>query len=345
MASNNEQKLQEDLNQSNFLNCYLFYGKEQFLIKKYVKKMTDMLVPQKARSFNYIRFFQDEFSWEDVENISQMVPVLSKKRIILLDGIYVNKLIKNDIDIIKKTLKNISQTTVIIMTIADPEANLKNSAKLKQLNNIFSKIGRTVEFAPRLKPEAIKILAEYVKKQRGKISKQNLKFLIERCGNDLENLTNQLDKILAFAQEREIEKSDILLLTTPSIENSAFDITKCILQGKTKNALMILDNLLSAQIPVFAIMGAINMCFVDLYRAKCAKLAGKNEQAILDFYQYKGKEFRIKNAMRDCSKYSAAKLKRCITLLSDLDLALKTTSLEPKCLIEKAIISMIQDVY
>ena len=343
MASTNEQKLKEDLKQSNFLNCYLFYGKEQFLIKKYVKKMTDMLVPPKARSFNYSRFFQDEFSWEDVENISQMVPVVSEKRIILLDGIYVNKLTKNDINIIKKTLKNIPQTTVIIVAIANPEANLKNSAKLKQLNNIFSKIGRVVEFAPRLEAEAIKILSEYVKKQGGKISKQNLKFLIERCGNGLEILTNQLDKILAYAQEREIEKSDILLLTTPTIENSAFDITKCILQGKTKNALIILDNLLDAQTPVFAIMVAINMCFIDLYRAKCARLSGKNGQAILDFYQYKGKEFRIKNAMRDCSKYSLEKLRRCVTLLSDLDIWLKTTSLEPKYLIEKTIISMIQE--
>ena len=343
MASVNEQKLQEDLKQSIFFNCYLFYGKEQFLIKKYVKKMTDMLVPKKARSFNHSRFFQDEFSWEDVENISQMVPVLNEKRMILLDGIYVNKLAKNDIDIIKKTLKNIPQTTVIIVTIADPEANLKNSAKLKQLNNIFSKIGRVVEFLPRLETEAIKILAEHVKKQGGKISKQNLKFLIGRCGNGLENLTNQLDKILAYAQEREIEQSDILLLTAPSIENSAFDITKSILQGKIKNALTILDNLLDAQTPVFAIMGAINMCFIDLYRAKCARLSGKNEQAILDFYQYKGKEFRMKNAMRDCSKHSMAKLKRSISLLSDLDILLKTTSLEPKYLIEKTMISMIQE--
>ena len=345
MAKTNEQNLRDDLKQSNFLNCYLFYGKEQFLIKKYVKKMIEVIVPTKAKSFNYSKFCGDEFSWEDVENISQMVPVLSKKRIILLDGIYVNKLAKNDIDIIKNTLKNIPQTTVIIMTIADPEANLKNSAKLKQLNSVFSKIGRVVEFLPRFEAEAIKILAEHVKTQGGKISKQNLKFLIERCGSGLENLINQLDKILAYAQKREIDKSDILLLTAPTIENSAFDITKAILQGKTQNALIILNNLLDLQAPVLAIMGAINMCFIDLYRAKCAKLSGKNEQAILDFYPYKGKEFRMKNAMRDCSKYSATKIKRCIIWLSDLDFVLKTTSRDPKYLIEKCIISMIRDVW
>ena len=344
MPSVNEQNLQSEIKQSIFSSCYLFYGKEQFLIKKYVKKMTDMLVPAQAKSFNYSKFCGDEFSWEDVENISNMVPVLNEKRVVLLDGIYVNKLLKKDLDIIKKILKNISSTTVLIVTIADPEVNLKNSAKLKQLNNMCSKIGRVVEFLPRSETETIKILSEYAQKQNGKISKNNLKFLIERCGGGLENLINQLDKMLAYAQEREVEKSDILLLTAPTIENSAFDITKCVLQNKTKSAIIILDNLLDSQAQVFAILGAINMCFMDLYRAKCARLCGKNERAILDFYQYKGKEFRMRNAMRDCSKYSMAKLKRCIIKLSELDLKLKTTSLNPKYLIEEAIISMIQDV-
>lgn len=344
MVSNKENVIYKHIQQKQFLPCYVLYGKEPFLVKDVAHKIINKIVPDSAKGFNYNRFSGDEFSLDDVEDVVQMVPVLNEKRVVLLDGISVDKFLKKDIDKIKEILNKVPETTVLIITVNDPDINIKSSSKLKQLITAFGKNGLAVDFGLRSSGELTKILYKYVLDHGGNINKSSLYFLIERCGLSLDFLMVQLDKILAFAGSREITKSDITLLTELNIENSVFDMTKQILQGNIKNVIIILDNLFKSQTSPVAILGAVNMCFIDLYRAKCMQMAGENERAILDFYSYKGREFRIRNARRDCSKYSINKLRECILELSDVDFKMKTTGLDPKILIEKAIFSMMQGV-
>lgn len=344
MISNKENMLYKHIQQQKFLPCYVLYGKEPFLIKDIAHKIINKIVPDSARGFNYNKFSGDEFSLDDIEDIVQMVPVLNEKRVVVLDGISIDKFLKKDIDRLKEILNKIPETTVFIITVTDPEINLKNCAKLKQLIVACEKNGLAVDFGVRSTGELAKILSKYVLDQGGNINKSSLYFLIERCGLSLDFLMIQLDKILAFVGEREINKDDIILLTEINVENSVFDMTKQILQGNIKNVIIILNNLFKSQTSPAAILGAINMCFIDLYRAKCVQLAGENERAILGCYSYKGKEFRIRNALRDCSRYPMTKLRECILELSDVDFKMKTTGLDPKMLIEKAIFSMMQGV-
>lgn len=344
MVANKENMFYKNIQQKEFLQCYLLYGKEPFLVKSAASKIVKKIVPDSAKGFNYNRFSGDELSLEDVEDAVQMVPVLNEKRVVLLEGMLVDKLSKNDVDKIKEILSKIPETTILILTVTNSDITIRNSSKLKQLVNVFEKNGLAVDFEIRQKGELVKILYKYILDQGGNINKSLLYFLIERCGESLDFLMIQLDKILAFAGDREINKDDIVILTEINIDNSVFDMTKNILQGNMDNAIIILNNLLKTQTLPVVILGAINMCFIDLYRAKCAQLAGENEKAILNFYSYKGKEFRIRNALRDCSKYSIAKLRECIIELSDVDFKMKTTGLDPKILIEKAIFSMMQGV-
>lgn len=344
MISNKENMLYKHIQQKKFSSCYVLYGKEPFLIKDAAHKIINELVPDSARGFNYNKFSGDEMSLDDVEDVVQMVPVLNDKRVVVLDGIPIDKFLKKDIDRLKEILDKISETTVLIITVTNPDVTIKNSSKLKQLITVCEKNGLAVDFGVRSTGELAKILSKYVGDKGGNINKSSLYFLIERCGLSLDFLMIQLDKILAFACDREINKDDILLLTEINIENSVFDMTKYILQGNIKNVIIILNNLFKTQTSPVVILGAVNMCFIDLYRAKCMQLAGENERAILDFYSYKGKEFRIRNALRDCSRYSITKLRKCILELSDVDFKMKTTGLDPKILIEKAIFSMMQGV-
>ena len=344
MVSNKENVIYKHIQQKQFLPCYVLYGKEPFLVKDVAHKIINKIVPDSAKGFNYNRFSGDELSLDDVEDVVQMVPVLNEKRVVLLDGISVDKFLKKDIDKIKEILNKVPETTVLIITVNDPDINIKSSSKLKQLITAFGKNGLAVDFGLRSSGELTKMLYKYVLDHGGNINKSSLYFLIERCGLSLDFLMVQLDKILAFAGSREITKSDITLLTELNIENSVFDMTKQILQGNIKNVIIILDNLFKSQTSPVAILGAVNMCFIDLYRAKCMQMAGENERAILDFYSYKGREFRIRNARRDCSKYSINKLRECILELSDVDFKMKTTGLDPKILTETAIFSMMQGV-
>ena len=88
------------------------------------------------------------------------------------------------------------------------------------------------------------------------------------------------------------------------------------------------------------IFSAISCCFVDLYRAKCAKLNGIRLNDIINIYDYKGKEFRIKNAMLNCDAFSIERLRKFIVLLNDLDIFFKTKNFKTDILLEKFLLSI-----
>ncbi|MDE5600215.1 MAG: DNA polymerase III subunit delta [Oscillospiraceae bacterium] len=342
MPSISEQSLIDQIKQGDFLPCYLFYGEEQQLIKSRTNQIVSRILPKQARGFNLNRFSTENISIDDVWDIILTIPVLSEKRVVVLDGLAVDKLIKADVEKLKKLVVSIPQSAVLIILVTDKNITPKNCSKLKQLITACSKIGGTLEFPLRTAGDLAKVLEQYAKKRGSDISKNAAYFLIERCGREIKGLIVQLDKLCSYACGREIVKEDIILLTKPNIEKSVFDMTKLILRGNKKEAIIVLNDLIDSQIEPLAILGAINMCFIDLYRAKCAQMAGEDYRAITEFYDYKGKEFRIKNALRDSFRYSILDLRKCIDELCDVDIKCKTTNLDKQILIEKAIFLMMQ---
>ena len=92
------------------------------------------------------------------------------------------------------------------------------------------------------------------------------------------------------------------------------------------------------------ILGVLNMTFIDLYRAKTAMLSGKTAQDVRERYNYRGKEFRMKNAFRDAAKYSVKTLRECLEILSEADIKLKTTKNDGRIVVEQVLASILQKV-
>ena len=73
---------------------------------------------------------------------------------------------------------------------------------------------------------------------------------------------------------------------------------------------------------------------------KCAKIDGRRADDIAQYYNYKGRDFVLNNAMRDAAKLSVGALRRSMQVLDDLDRALKSTAVDAKILLEEAIVKL-----
>ena len=73
---------------------------------------------------------------------------------------------------------------------------------------------------------------------------------------------------------------------------------------------------------------------------KCAKIDGCRADDIARYYNYKGRDFVLNNAMRDAAKLSVGALRRSMQVLDDLDRALKSTAVDAKILLEEAIVKL-----
>ena len=88
------------------------------------------------------------------------------------------------------------------------------------------------------------------------------------------------------------------------------------------------------------LLAALSSSFVDLYRAAVFIKAGIPCAQLSQYYNYKGREFRIKNAERDARKYHIPFARACIRILAQADVALKSSRTEPRMIIEEALVKI-----
>jgi calcineurin-like phosphoesterase len=80
---------------------------------------------------------------------------------------------------------------------------------------------------------------------------------------------------------------------------------------------------------------------VDMYRVKCAKTANVNENELSNYFNYKGKEWLITNASRDCKKISIESLRSALDVLSNADEMMKSTSIDKNLLLEETVAKLL----
>ena len=331
-----KEKIEAKMKNKEFFNFYVLYGEEKYLVESFTKKILKALDLESFLDFNFKKCFFEDFKFEELETFLNMAPVFVSKRVFLLKDVEISKLTASFIGKLKKILKYMPDTSILILNIFKDSYSFKKTTAFKKMleDGVF------VEFPYKSEQWLFEALLKSIKKKGLSISKENLIFFIKRVGKSIENLKIELEKIFSFVLEGEIKKEDILNLTSENIEKNAFDITKNILNGNKINALKIFNNLKKLGTNDILIFSAISCCFVDSYRAKCAKLNGIRLNDIINIYDYKGKEFRIKNAMLNCDAFSIERLRKFIVLLNDLDIFFKTKNFKTDILLEEFLLSI-----
>ena len=118
-------------------------------------------------------------------------------------------------------------------------------------------------------------------------------------------------------------------------------MAKALTANNCDTAMDILDTLMAMREEPISILGALITPYVDMYRAKVYSSGGlKPEDAAKDF-NYRNKEFRLTNGAKSASKYSIKQLRQFLEVLFDADVLLKSTSIEPRTVLEQTITKLI----
>ena len=78
-----------------------------------------------------------------------------------------------------------------------------------------------------------------------------------------------------------------------------------------------------------------------MYRVKCALASGEGENSLTNYFNYKGREWLIRNAVRDSKKLSLENLRSAIDVLSKTDELLKSTSIDKNLLLEETVMKLL----
>ena len=337
MAHYDDVQLNRSLREGRIEPVYLIFGKETYLSQICLRRILDKTVKNGTESFNLRKFDGASLDMTAVQDEAEGFPLMAEHKCVVVMNPNLEKLSKNDSDLLSRLISDPNPTTVLILYVSAFELNPKKSARIRKLLEMVDAAGAVVECLPKTRSDLIRMLRQRCQKNGCEMDPATAAALIDRCGTGLEELAQETDKLIAYRVDGEITRADVEAVTHKSLDSSVFDLSKAMLQSGRTRAFQILDELFLQREEPVSILGALNAAFLDLYRAKAAALAGKTADDVCALFPYKGREFRVRNAFRDVSRYSAGTLRGCLLVLADADAALKSSRTDGRIIVTEAV--------
>lgn len=314
------ENLEKELKNNNLDNLYLLYGEELFLLETSLKKIK-ALFGECIKGINFISI--------DETNVNQLIADIEtpafgyeKKLIIARNtGLFkkegrrknaeLNKLKEKISSYLQENIKIIEKSVVLVFI--EEEADSK-----QELYKIIDKLGIACKFdfqKPIQIEKRIKIICNSYKVQ---IDNNTLRYFIECCGTNMQDLINEIRKLIEYAGENgKIEKEDIDKLSIKKLESIIFDLTDNLGKKDIVKALEVLKNLVYAKEPIQKILITLYNHFKKIY---FTKLAEKFKKDIITSLNLKPNQTFLVNKYKMQAKYFKEKeLKEILQSLRDLD--------------------------
>lgn len=313
-------KIEELEKQNQFNGIYLLYGEETFLLEQQLKKIKKNF-GETVKGINYILI--DENSVQElIADIETPAFGYERKLIIARNtGIFkregkgksggASKELKDKInDYLKENIEMINSSVLLIF--------IENEAEKNNVYNTIEKIGIICNFEEQKPFQIIKRLKNICNNYKVYVDENTLQHLIESCGTNMQDLINEIRKLIEYAGENgTIKKVDIDKLCIKKIESVIFDLTDNLGQKKVKEAMEVLYNLIASKEPLQKILITLYNHFKKLY---FVKLAIENNKDIATSLNLKANQMFLVNKYKIQAKgFEKTELRKIIQELEDLD--------------------------
>ncbi|MFA5022584.1 MAG: DNA polymerase III subunit delta, partial [Patescibacteria group bacterium] len=235
------------------------YGPDTFRSKQKLKEIKEKFIREIDKSALNIEILDgtklDTTEFERAVNTS---PFLAKKRLVIIeDLISKNKGQKIQKEILETLDKSKLDETILVFWESglDSSKGKKSKSKLttKRSNNLFHLLQKekyAQEFNLLSESGVYSWAAAEIKKRAGQIQPTALKLLTDLVGNDLWQMNSEIDKLLAFAKNKNITLSDVESLVKNKLDEDIFKLTDALGQKNKRLALkLISDQLKSGTMP------------------------------------------------------------------------------------------------
>lgn len=312
--------LEKQLNQGIAKGIYLLYGEETFLLNQQLKKIKKIF-GKTVKGINYIIIDENNIQ-ELISDIETPAFGYPTKLIIAKNtGIFkregkgktggASKELKDKInDYLKENIEQINNTVILVFIEDEVEKN--------SIYNTIEKIGQVCNFEEQKPFQIIKRLKSICNAYKVNVSDDTLQYLIECCGTNMQNLINEIRKLIEYAGENgTIQKQDIDKLCIKKIESVIFDLTDNLGQKKVKEAMDVLYNLIASKEPIQKILITLYNHFKKLYFTKLAIASNKDIATSLNLKP--NQIFLVNKYKMQAKGFKTEELRKIVQELEDLD--------------------------
>lgn len=203
MAAIGEKEIKALIRSGDIGGAFLLFGTESYLKEFYSSKLKDKAVSPDFADFNYHFFDGASCTLEDIEQAVEAFPMMSSNTCVFVKDMAVDSLDEDSYEKLEKIVGDVPDYCTLIFYIGKADS-LKKTAKAKKAVLLFTKYGNAVELNKKTAYELAKMLVGAAQKRDSSLSQRNAEYLVSCVGDDMVTLLNEIDKLSAYAEGREI---------------------------------------------------------------------------------------------------------------------------------------------
>ena len=277
-------------------NCYLFYGEDHFRIKK----ETDLVFKENEIDLSMVEVYDGEEDGLDnaVTNAMTLPFLADKKGVVIKNALFLTSdqnINESEVDkLINFCEMKLDQTILVIQVIKDVLDYKSKLTKYLTKNIIVKKFSiNDKEFD----------VYDYVRKE---LAKHNLKIqpfaltqFINRANTNMDNLNNELEKLIYYAYNlKEINADIVFEVINREIEDNIFDLVNALLENNREKVFKVYYDLVDHNVRSTQILGVVANKFLEILYTKALLKIKYSKADIEKFFGYSSGRvyYMIKNA-------------------------------------------------
>lgn len=340
MAKINEAELKKQIKESNFSNLYLLYGDEKMLVKVYTEKLRDKIAGKAPSDFNY-HVYTEVIDTNKVAMDFDIVPFAMPVNYIEITDPNLDSATDKEFDAFVAALENLPAATTVVISMLTVNNSGKKLSRWRKITELAAKQGTVAVLDKKTVSELKKQLISWAAKRGKTLSAPNAQLMVEYCGNDLQALQNETEKLCAYTGDLEITAKDINKIVTKNLEARVFDMADAVVKGNYETAYQKLNLLFYQREEPINILAVLSGSYVDMYRVRIAIESGETPNDLTDVFDYKRKEFKLNKAQKLARGISTDALAESLEILADTNTKMNSSSAEKQILLEQLVSKLI----
>lgn len=287
-------------------------GQNSFMLQRELRRLIDGFVAEHT-DMGLERLDGDEAGYDRIRESLESLPFLAARKLVVLRQPGADKQFAENAE---RLLAALPETTDVILV--EPKLDkrlsyykyLKKSTEFKEFNELDGS-------------QLAGWLADEAKHRGGKLARADAAFLVSRVGANQQMLDNELAKLLLY--DPQVTRESILLLTEQAPMSTIFDLLDAALNGRTARALELYEEQRAAKVEPIQIIALLAWQLHILALIKTA--AGRDAGSIAS--EAKLNPYVVRKSMSIAGRLTLAEVKILIRSVRDLDIRLKSVSIDP----------------
>jgi len=305
-------------------NFYLLVGSDSYTFFQLEKIFVKKFLSDDPSLFNRVRIeCNHNTKAEQIINACEEYPFGSQYRLVI--AFNVNRLKASEGEKIKKYTDYPAETTVLVMTEDAEELKQKSSGKFHASRSLKPEIKKNgLLISCKLNFRETRDWAKLQFHERGReIDSSALNLLIETVGNNLWDLSGEIEKVLLYLGDgNRVRNRDIEAITSHRPSSKIFNLTEKVGSKDISTSIKILDELLRERTPAVMVLTSLNNHFTFLYRLKEKMDEGNPpDQIAKKLHRH---PFYVKKSMPQARNFSEQSFDTIFDLLARADGGLKS---------------------